>query len=80
MVNRFVPFTLHDPPLTIHPSPFTLHPSPFTLHPSPFTPTLIAVIFDDHHQHAEDKGEEDGDDGEYAAVVEPVGFCGVLRE
>lgn len=43
-----------------------------------FTTLLIPMILDDHDQHAEDKGEEDGDNGEDAAVVEPVRLCGVF--
>lgn len=49
------------------------NPSSLFLTPS------IPVVLDNHHEHAEDKSEEDGDDGEYATVVEPIGFCGVFR-
>ncbi len=44
-----------------------------------FLTPLIPVVFDDHHEHAEDKSEEDGDDREYTAVIEPIRFCGVFR-
>ena len=70
-------FTTHDSRFTTHHSPLTIHYSPLTTHHSPTT--LIPVVFDDHDHHAEDEGEEDGDDGEYRAVVEAVGLCGVFR-
>jgi len=69
--------SLHHSLLTTHHSPLTIHYSPLTTHHSPTT--LIPVVFDDHDHHAEDEGEEDGDDGEYRAVVEAVGLCGVFR-
>ncbi|HCR96742.1 MAG TPA: hypothetical protein DIW40_04325 [Halomonas sp.] len=53
-------------PCTVHRSPFTVHRSPFTVHRSPLS---VSVIFYDHDDHAEDEGEENGDDGEYGAVV-----------
>ena len=37
------------------------------------------MVFDDHDEYAEDEREEDGDDGEDAAVVEAVGLCWVFR-
>lgn len=33
---------------------------------------LVAVVFDDHDQHAEYKCQEYGDQGKDAAVVEPI--------
>lgn len=39
---------------------------------------LIAVVFDDHNEHAEDERKEDSDDGEDTAVVEAVGLCWVF--
>jgi hypothetical protein len=63
--------------LTLTPSYETLLLTPYHLQFT--TLLLIPMVFDDHDQHAEDEGEEDGDDGKYTAVIEAVRFCGVFR-